>query len=356
MTGLPVDRGAAASYALLPIALVAGGVLVAIALTFAFVRRAGASAAAVAALANGAFADAYLPTTMSAAIVVAIVVALLLLFGYRLRSRLGAWSVCVGAMAAVLLIVDAQPAGFRMVAIIAALLLGMKAIVAVESESLTLRQWLAFACWFGMRPGVFATRTPPARIANHGARNIAIGAALLALARLAVLALPGDAARVVATPLLFAGLGLCIHFGAFALLGAFWRRRGVPVDPLFRSPLRAASLDDFWSRRWNLGFVQMMATGIHRPLRARIGASGALLVSFGVSGALHELAISVPARGGYGLPTLYFVLHGALVLAERRGLVRPSRALTMVALILPLPLLFPPPFLRAVLWPIIGLR
>jgi hypothetical protein len=342
------------SYAFLPVALIAGGVLLAIALTFVAVRRVGAVAAAVTALANGAAAEAYVPS-LHAAVGVAVLVALLLMFGHRLRSRAVAWAVCAGAMAAALRLVDAEPAGFRMVAIIATLLLAMKAIVAAESsDQLTLRQWLGFATWFGMRPSLFAARVAPKQVANHGWRNIRIGAALLVLARLAAVALPATAARVAATPLLFAGLGFCIHFGLFELESAFWRSRGIAVEPLFRDPFRARSLDDFWSRRWNLGFVAMMAAGVHRPLRSRIGTGPSLLVSFGVSGLLHELAITVPARGGYGLPTLYFVLHGLLVLAERCGLIRPSRALTLAAVLLPLPLLFPPPFLQGVLWPLLG--
>lgn len=354
MTGLDVDRGAAASYAALPVALIAACALLAVALTLSAVRRLGAAALAMATLANRPFVVAYLPSA-HAAIGVALLVALLLAFGHRVRSRGGAWTVCLAAMAAVLLTIGNEPAGFRMIAIVAVLLLGMKVIVAAESEPLTLAQWLAFAAWFGMQPRVFATRTAPIRVPHHGARNVAIGAALFALARLAVLALPRDAARIVATPILFVALGLVFHFGLFELVASFWRRRGVAVEELFRAPFRAPSLGDFWSRRWNLGFVAMMAAGIHRPLRARIGKSAALLGSFAVSGLLHELAISVPARGGYGLPTLYFVLQGALVLAERRGFIRPSRALTLAAVLLPLPLLFPPPFLRGVLWPLIAL-
>jgi alginate O-acetyltransferase complex protein AlgI len=38
---------------------------------------------------------------------------------------------------------------------------------------------------------------------------------------------------------------------------------------------------------------------------------------FVISGVLHELAISFPAGGGWGLPLTYFTLHALLVRVER---------------------------------------
>ncbi len=65
---------------------------------------------------------------------------------------------------------------------------------------------------------------------------------------------------------------------------------------------------------------------------------------FVASGVLHELAITLPVRSGFGLPTVYFTLHGVLTLLEKkRG--RPyGKIPALLAVILPLGLLFPPAF------------
>jgi hypothetical protein len=95
----------------------------------------------------------------------------------------------------------------------------------------------------------------------------------------------------------------------------------------------------------------MTAALIHRPVRNLAGRNAGILVSFLASGLLHEMAISVPARAGYGFPTLYFALQGILVLRGTR-----SRAVMFLALIAPILLVFHVPFLRAVIWPLAGIR
>lgn len=247
-----------------------------------------------------------------------------------------------------------------MLVIVMVLFVTMKAIVVAMSGPLSPRQYLAFNLWFGMRPAIFGTLGAPALpgagvLAARGARRFAVGALLFLGARAIAASLPLAAARIVATPMALVALSLMLHFGLLDLSAAFWRTRGVAADSLFRDPLRSASLSEFWSRRWNVGFAEMLAVAVNRPLRRPAGPAAALLASFLASGVLHELAISVPARGGYGLPTLYFAIHGVLVLAEKRRWLRPSRPLTLAALILPLPLCFHLPFLRAVVWPLVGL-
>jgi alginate O-acetyltransferase complex protein AlgI len=266
-----------------------------------------------------------------------------------------------------------EPAGFRMLAIIGALLYGMKAVVSVEVQAhgawpLSIGRWLGFAAlWPGMRPGPFARRAAASlpevgQLFLGGLARLFMGLAMVVLARLAWVL---TSSRLLATPPLLVGLSLIVHFGAFDVLAAAWRRQGVDCQRLFRSPLRSTNLREFWGRRWNLAFSEMTAIAIYQPL-VRVASRGpALAASFLGSGLLHELAISVPVRAGYGLPMAYFMLHGILMTVEARlaKAKRPidrvpwfGRVWTLTWLLAPLPILFHRPFLVGVVWPLIGLE
>ncbi len=298
----------------------------------------------------------------------------------RWYTRLLAWLLTVGVTAGVNRLTQDEPAGVRMLAIIGALLYGMKAVVSVEARAdgvpaLSAWRWLGFAAlWPGMRPAPFAHagRSPQSGAVAMIGRGCLFGVIGLALAALAWFIwhdvrplLSDDAACVLATVLLLLGLSLILHFGIFNVLAGVWRLAGVDARPLFRAPLAARSLGDFWSRRWNLAFSEMTALGIYRPLSSRLGRKAAILIAFLASGLLHELAISLPVEAGFGLPLSYFLLQGMLVLVERR-LENAGRAVSgwgvwahgwvLVWLTLPLPILFHRPFLRGVVWPLIGLE
>ena len=125
-----------------------------------------------------------------------------------------------------------------------------------------------------------------------------------------------------ATPLLrgwigMLGLILLLHFGTFQIVSLLWQSMGVKAEPIMSAPLRSVSLGEFWGKRWNLGFRQLAHELIFRPLHRSIGAVTAGFVVFVASGLIHDLAISLPARGGYGLPTFYFVLQGIGMTIER---------------------------------------
>jgi predicted DCC family thiol-disulfide oxidoreductase YuxK len=113
------------------------------------------------------------------------------------------------------------------------------------------------------------------------------------------------------------GLVLFLHFGLFHFAPLAWRKAGVDAPPIMRAPLRATSLAEFWGQRWNLGFSVPARRFALKPIASRLGQGAATLIVFLVSGLLHELVLSVPARAGYGLPTVYFLVQGAAILFER---------------------------------------
>src|SRR5260221_653808 len=128
------------------------------------------------------------------------------------------------------------------------------------------------------------------------------------------------------------GFILCLHFGLFQLLALVWQRAGVSAQPIMRAPLRATSLADFWGRRWNVAFHFLVNDLAFRPLLRKCGATAATLLVFLLSGLIHDLIISLPARGGYGLPTAYFLIQELgvgferTVFARRIGLGRDRHA------------------------------
>ncbi len=285
-------------------------------------------------------------------------------------ARIAAWSLVTLVFVAAERLTVGEPAGFRMLGILGALLYGMKAVVSVEERiatgaALSPLRWFAFAAaWPGMRPSLFASlgsRPRPGgwRLIGNGLVRLALGALLFFAARRAWAA----GSVFLATALALPALSLILHFGIFNLLAGGWRLLGARCDALFRAPLRSRSLTEFWGRRWNLAFSEMTALGIYRPLEPRAGRPAAMVAAFLASGLLHEIAISLPVNRGFGLPLSYFALHGLLRLAETR-LERAGhpvwhrawigRAWTLFWLALPLPILFHRPFLAGVVWPLLG--
>jgi hypothetical protein len=154
---------------------------------------------------------------------------------------------------------------------------------------------------------------PRAREWTAAAFKMACGVALVAM----IASVPPEINGLRAGWIGMLGIVLALHFGVFHLLALVWQSAGVNAQPIMRSPLRASSLSDFWGRRWNMGFRGLSHTLVYEPVRRRWGSGAAVMAAFGASGVIHDLVISAPAGGGYGLPTAYFLLQGAGVLLER---------------------------------------
>lgn len=155
------------------------------------------------------------------------------------------------------------------------------------------------------------------------------------------------------------GLILMLHFGSFHLLSCAWRSAGIDAQPLMNRPLTSVSLTEFWSQRWNTAFRDFTHRFLFRPLNRWYGPRWAILVGFAFSGVVHDLVISVPSGGGYGGPTIFFVVQSIGMFVERSqagkavGLKQGWRGwfFTMMALMLPAYGLFHPPFVRNIILP-----
>ena len=300
---------------------------------------------------------------------------ILLVMGYVLPyvtriqlARILGWSFVIGTAVFSIWTTSTESPTHRMIAIASLQLLSMKLIVMVEAyrgiPNVTILQWLAFALgWFGMRPRLFEAF--PSKPLNgvvpfliKGTTRIILGIALL----IGSVYLQQNYANVffLYELVMLVGLSFILHFGILNLSTASWRFSGVDVKELFRSPYKAKSLKEFWGKRWNMAFSEMTASVVYKPLKLMYGIPLAMIASFLVSGLLHEIAISFPVKVGYGLPFLYFVLHGLAMFAEGKiAFVKKINAHPVLShvwvfawLILPMPLLFHHAFLVEVVEPL----
>jgi hypothetical protein len=289
---------------------------------------------------------------------------------------LGGWVLLVACITVVYFIFRHEHPILKMLAIIATTFSAMKVIAVTEGYknkplTLSFKQWCTYAIgWLGMRAQPFETLGGPvipggkAMVLFGISRIIAGGLLILSAHGIVALHLSGALTYVLVTPMLLVALSLILHFGFLSISAGMWRFSGVNTYYLFRQPAKALSLTELWSKRWNIAFSEMTSVAIFRPLRNLIGTPFALMVSFIFSGLLHELALSLPVNSGYGLPTLYFIIQGLLVLIEKLMISRGifflknkfvARLWVFFWLIVPMPLLFHEQFIRRIVWPLAGL-
>lgn len=261
---------------------------------------------------------------------------------------------------AVMLIGRALTPWTSMWLIAAAMWLGAKGITWRFQPRATIRPRFAcakFFAWPGTDPTPFVKRAAPTKPTMHrwlfAVAKIVIGVAMFTFAATIVTTAPLLAGWIACV-----GIVLALHFGVFELIAFAWRVRGVAVEPIMNFPIAARSVGDFW-RRWNLAFSDFVHPLVFRPISQRFGVVPATAATFLFSGVLHDLVISIPARGGYGRPTAYFMIQCLGLLIEKTPAYRklPAGAKRWIAravVALPLPLLVPAIFLRNVIVPTLG--
>jgi hypothetical protein len=187
------------------------------------------------------------------------------------------------------------------------------------------KSFAEFLKYSALPPETELTRDPKESFKNRkmGVERIRAGAVRLglALALFSVYKLLFDSPKMVLvshcynvffTAFLAVGLGTFVE-------GCIMRGTGYRVPKLFDSPLRSSSLQDFWSRRWNLLFQRTAYRDIFLPLK-RKGFSSIFCVFavFLFSGLLHEYLIILLDSRFSGFQLLFFLLQAVGFVVSNR--------------------------------------
>ncbi|MBW3636332.1 MAG: hypothetical protein KY445_07695, partial [Armatimonadetes bacterium] len=169
-----------------------------------------------------------------------------------------------------LLVLSSFFSPFQRLLLATVILLGLlKCAVALRRPKADIRAFsrLGLALYFSIWPGVdltpFKTRGGwnfSAAERRNDARALFRGATFFVLGMAAFVALCWNAPHLSRDFLGWATIATLlamVHLGIGEMMPWFFHQIGFRVGPLFRAPLMSADLSDFWSRRWNLPFVEM---------------------------------------------------------------------------------------------------
>ena len=224
-----------------------------------------------------------------------------------------------------------------------------------------------YVVWWGLKPSEFFKRQPRQPV-DRGELAFAIVKTVIGVLLLTLIVplvinhwAKSGIRDMVAGWLGMVGIVFSMHFGYSHLTAIVLRANGRQVTPIMNRPFLARSVSEFWGKRWNLAFRDYAHVTLFMPLARKWGAVAGSMAGFAFSGVIHELAISLPARGGYGWPMLYFLIQGVGVVSERwfakwgwwkvGSLANRIWAIAVVAL--PVPMLFHQAFVCKVIVPIL---
>jgi len=273
-------------------------------------------------------------------LVLAAAVAIAATFGFYPAMRLGrswrtcAWLVCSAVVALSPAIVPLDFTSLRFVASLLAITLLVKLFdmhQAAQSERLP-----DFSSYAGYVSDIFwlvFRERPNRRSVGHDVwRLLRTGPAAAFAILLCVVLFRLDWARIPFTvehcakaPAVVLAVALTLNAIAvvYRLLG------GMAMDPM-GDPLAARTPADFW-RRWNRPTHQFLQAYAFNPAGGRRHAIRATLVTYAVSGIVHEYVFGIAAGRIQGCQMLFFILQGCAVAATLNLRPRGRRAIFWIA-------------------------
>jgi hypothetical protein len=114
---------------------------------------------------------------------------------------------------------------------------------------------------------------------------------------------------------------------------ALWRLAGVRSLHSPASVILARSPAEYW-RRWNRPVGHWLYVHVCRRLGGRSPGLGAIVVTFAVSGLLHEYLVAMITKRVTGYPTAFFLLQGLAVAATFRFAPKAPWSVAAIALTL----------------------
>jgi hypothetical protein len=276
-----------------------------------------------------------------------------------------AWLPLLGLPMAVAVLGTAWPSWVIMWALAFSVYAGLKWLTycdcATASESTLGRSLAYLALWPGMDASSFFDSLNPVERPRLSEWSFATGKLVFGAILIVVAVQMVNDYPIVAGWVGMTGIAFSLHFGLFHVLSVTWRRAGIDAKPIMNNPILASSVSNYWGKRWNLAFRDLAHTYVFRPNVGKFGIAGATLAVFLVSGLVHDFVISVPARAGFGLPTLYFLIQAVGLLFERtrmgkrigtgKGLV--GRLFCAAVVLGPILLLLHRPFVERVVVPML---
>lgn len=239
----------------------------------------------------------------------------LTLSGRRLGTRMGAFM--AGLCLAVPCFVPSSPVWRGVLMCLMCMPLAAALALVLVAPMAGLKQRLAYLCSWA---GKYHVDRRARSFDKAALLQLVVATAVFATAMYVVMAVSGSAFLL---PVRWLAGGIMVLAAAEMVTAAMPMAAaacGVTVPALMRSPWRAASVSEFWTRRWNIfASEKVFRPNVFAPM-ARHGAGLALFAAFALSALVHVL-LAFMAMGRWKISFIcgaFFLVQPLFIAAERR--------------------------------------